>query len=296
MAETEVQLNPTRQPNGERVVTDKNPTNNRHYQKVKVTHGADGTFTDSTYENPFPTNDYFNAVALGLVSNAVPLRKFGFNPGLGTAALLVAPDGLTQPFFAQTAVQAAIWSSSANDAAAGSHMRTMIMEGLLGTSWALGTATVSMAGTATATTAQSWHRVFRSYSKTAGIFGNSNAGTVTIAGVGTSTFMLMDAGFGQSEHAHFCVPAGKTWYVRDVHITADASKAVNVNLWQIPNGTSSNATKRIVERYTGVTGSPDFEYEPFQKYVEFTDVWADSSTASAGGGVSVELNGILVDD
>lgn len=143
--------------------------------------------------------------------------KFGHNEDAGTSPEDVWENGGTYPW--QTAAQTleAI-STSANDAAAGTGIRTVRVFGLDANFNEIDE-TITMNGTnASAATTQSFLRVFRAYGVTCGS-GGEGAGTITIrvSGGGSAQAVLEYQGsvlhMGQTQMAIYTVPAGYRAYL-----------------------------------------------------------------------------------
>jgi hypothetical protein len=238
------------------------------------------------------TTSYGLEVARGNRPGVTAERKFGRSAAVGTSNTVISGVGGAAPYMPTTAVTVEAISASANDTAAGTGARTIVIAGL-DANFAYATATITMAGTgATSATAGTFSRVYRAYVDTAGTYGGNNAGAITVraSGAGTS-FLTIDAGMGQSQTTHYCVPAGRTAYVTDVHLTLDSTKAMDITFWRRNNGddvSAPYAATRVVQEFDGLVAPIDFEYTLPLKFDAKTDLWFTGKVSVGTGKASVE--------
>lgn len=154
---------------------------------------------------------------LGWVPNVNAITKFGRNPDVdasgGGPEDVWEGGGLYTGFPAgvvnTVAETCTVVSSSANDAAAGTGMRTCRLSGL-GATGAEQLEDVTLNGTNAVTTTNRWYRVNRVVGLTGGS-GMTNAGAITVRHSSTTAniFAVVPAGFGQSQIACYTVPANE---------------------------------------------------------------------------------------
>lgn len=139
------------------------------------------------------------------------VQKFGRNPESGTAAEDIWDGGGLYPF--QTSAQSIeAVSDDADDAAAGTGARTIIVEGL-DANWALQSETVILNGLTAVDLANTYIRIFRAYVVTAGSQGvNDGNISIQIDGGGTVLAQITEA-MGQTLMAVYTVPLGFTAFV-----------------------------------------------------------------------------------
>lgn len=153
--------------------------------------------------------EFYDSVGLGLVSGATRVAALGNNPDVDTAA---AEDVWTGggPYPWMTAVTSLeIVSDSANDAAAGTGARTVLINGL-DANYVAVAQTVTLNGTGAVAIPTQLFRINSALIMSSGS-GKVNAGTITIrdSGGGT-TRAIIPVGYGITRQAVFTVPAGKT--------------------------------------------------------------------------------------
>lgn len=120
-----------------------------------------------------------------------------------------------------------IVSSSANDAAAGTGARTVLISGLDST-YAEISETVTLNGTSAVALTKTYLRVLAMVVATAGS-GGQNAGTLTIRTVsGSTTLTVMAAGENTLLQGIYCVPSGYRGYLLGFRALRNATNGFNV--------------------------------------------------------------------
>jgi hypothetical protein len=172
----------------------------------------------------------------GLVDPEVRIvNRFGENPDIdsGTVPEVIWDNGgnFTFPTAAET-VQ--VFSSSANDASAGTGARTVTVTGLDG-DYNLSTETITLNGTTPVTTTATFLRVNRVYVRTVGSTG-ANEGNLTVRQSTTTSnvFTLMPIGANQSACGYYTIQSGTTGFLIDIEATAGKSTSTtkaSLSLW-----------------------------------------------------------------
>lgn len=153
--------------------------------------------------------EFYDSVGLGLVSGASRVAALGNNPDVDTAAVEdVWSGGGTYPWMTG-ATSLEIVSDSANDAAAGTGARTVLVNGL-DANYATVAQTVTLDGLTPVALPTQLFRINSALIMSAGS-GKVNAGTLTVrnAGGGT-TRAVIPVGYGITRQAVYTVPSGKT--------------------------------------------------------------------------------------
>lgn len=139
-----------------------------------------------------------------------PVVLHGHNTDVDTGTL---PEGLWKVGgsynWVTTASVLSIVSSSANDVAAGTGGRTLIIQGL-DVNYKEISETVTLTGATPVLTTQQFLRINQATIASAGT-GQTNAGNITITHGGT-TVEYIDAGYSITESLHYTVPLGYTLY------------------------------------------------------------------------------------
>jgi hypothetical protein len=155
-------------------------------------------------------------ISAGLVEGYSTVNKFGRNPDVDTTS---APEdiwggaGLYTGFPVNTLEPVEALSSSASDAAAGTGLRTVVIQGLNG-DWAETSETITLNGTTPVQSVNSYRRVHTMRGETAGS-GGFNVGEITIRHATTeaNVFLVMQIGTNQSGSSAYTIPAGYTGYL-----------------------------------------------------------------------------------
>lgn len=169
------------------------------------------------------TEPYNIAVARGIIAGVSSDRKFGRAPSADTTYRTIWDGNGATSYsgFDVAAGALSVVSASANDAAAGTGMRTMRVEGL-DANYALQTEDFTLNGTTPVAGALTFLRVFRAYGLTGGS-GQTNAGNITVSRGGT-TVAIIEAGYGQTSMAVYTVPAGLTFELIQTNASVGANK------------------------------------------------------------------------
>jgi hypothetical protein len=236
-------------------------------------------------------------ISRGLISGYAQFRKFGANSAVGTPEEPISLLGTIWQPVAATALE--VISSDATDTAAGVGARTVVLTGL-NESWVETSETVTLAGASASTaTTTTFIRLYRAYVATTGTYAGTNVGTLTfrIAGAG-ATVLSIGIGLGQTQTTHYTVPAGKTLYVEDIHLSVGSAKAVDIKFFQFPNAddvtTGFTGAKRLVQLFDGILQPVDFVYQTPLVFPAKTDLWFTGIVGTGSGSASIEYCGVLI--
>lgn len=177
----------------------------------------------------FGKDEPFNLqVARGQVPHHKTLFKFGNNLDInGTLETIWSHGGLY--VYPTSAIQMSVSSSSANDTAAGTGARTIVVSGL-NAAYEETSEVVTLNGQTAVLTTNTFIRVFRAYVVTAGS-GETAAGTIYIgtgvvtAGVPATVYAEIVLGENQTLMAIWTVPAGYTLYLNQGIFSAASNNA-----------------------------------------------------------------------
>ena len=164
-------------------------------------------------------NNYdLNAIAAGQIANKSIVRVYGTTSPqtVQNARLDVWPLCNTIPTYIFPAAAARMWivSDSANDTAAGTGVRTLMIH-YLDSTYTAKEETITLNGTTAVQTVGSILRVNELHSVTVGS-GGVAAGNITLqdtAAAPTNKYSYIVAGYNKSEQAVYTVPTGKTGYI-----------------------------------------------------------------------------------
>lgn len=160
---------------------------------------------------PVSARDYLTEVSAGIIPGAQTIYQNGYNSDIDAGPADVWSGGGLYPWMtAETALE--IVSTSANDTAAGTGARTVMLTGL-NASHVEVVQILTLNGLTPVAIPTNLYRINANIVATAGSIG-TNDGTVTVrdAGGGT-TRAVMDAGYGLLRQSQFTVPAGETLFI-----------------------------------------------------------------------------------
>ena len=251
--------------------------------------------------------DIMLAIAEGEVSGMSVVHKFGFSKVIGTSITPITTSGEYQTPTALTSIE--ILSSDVNDTSAGTGAQKVKIQGLT-TAWASVEEEVTMNGTTPVALANQYFRIFRAFVSESGTYAtsaaSSHAGVLTIrtAGAGATWAEIGQVGtygVGQTQIGVYTVPAGKTAYVQSKFITVDASKPVDIFMFQRPNAddvtTPFTGAIRVVQQHTGAAGVLNVHpATPLGPFLEKTDVGFMATVTTGTASASVDFEIILIDN
>lgn len=163
-------------------------------------------------------HDSLAQVIAGRVPGYELLYKFGYNDNIDTAG---TPEDIWEGGGLYTgqpntgvAERLAVFSSSANDTAAGTGARTLVLFGL-NSNYEEISEIVTLNGTTAVLTTQLFWRMYKGVVLSAGS-GGANAGVLTARHQTTiaNVFMQMIIGTNHTQIACFTIPAGKTCFIK----------------------------------------------------------------------------------
>ena len=196
----------------------------------------------NTLDQPF-YSDFGVELTHSRVAGKRRFRKFGRNPDLDSGSGFEAlwnGGGLYTGFDATAEETVELFSSSANDASAGTGARTVeLSEGLDGDFNPVATEIVTLNGITPVTTVNQYMRLPRMRVLTAGSTG-SNEGTITARQQTTTAnvFAVMPIGFNSTMIGAYTVSSTENGAVRDVYISmgGNTNAIVTFQFWAREEG------------------------------------------------------------
>jgi len=238
-------------------------------------------------------------VARGQIMGHKTLFKFGINGDVGTSVETVWAQGGTY-VYPTTATVMKISSSSADDAAAGTGARTILIAGL-DANYNEISETVILNGQTAVNTVNSYLRISRMFVVTAGsgatAVGVIYAGTGTVtSGVPATVYGMIAIGANQTQMAFWTVPAGYTLYLMGTFYSSGNSTAnafTNFQLIQRPFGGVFRQ-----QSSTRTPGSGDFVLDLHTPlaFAEKTDIEIRAVASAGASNVSAEFEGIYIEN
>lgn len=245
-------------------------------------------------------------LSAGTIDGFSVVHKFGRNSAVGTTFVPVAMGGAYRT--PQTATTLRIKAGNANDTAAGSGARKVMIQGLDGTgalvSEELETNGIS-AGTAST---NSFLRLFRAWVSESGTYATQTTGSHTADVVvedsgGTDDWAVIDATDyprGQTEVAAYTVPLTKTAYIMSISMSVDSTQPADLILLQrgsILDSAAPYDAMRMQIQYTGLASPASLKPKtPLGPYSALTDIVFMAKVGVSTGTVEVDFEILLLDD
>jgi hypothetical protein len=255
----------------------------------------------------FGTHEDFNLqLARGQILNHNHIFKYGYNGAVGATAETIWFQGGVYTWQSAAAVVKVSSSSTADDAdtgggTPGTGALTVTLEGL-DANYAEISETVTMNGTTTVDTTNSFLRLHRMYVATAGT-GLTNAGVVYAAVTGdtygtpgvpdtaTKIMSTIGASEGQTLQAFYTIPAGYTGYVPN--ITASSADGTNTSVVTF-RARESGGAFRTKNKFVTFEGTYPLNFPVPQVFSEKTDLEIIATGNASPTDVAATFDLILV--
>ncbi len=248
--------------------------------------------------------DFLIEVQKGNVAGHSIVHKFGRNDTVangvweGVHQLSTTFNWLT----AATTVRVKAGGNAA-DTAAGAGAQAVTIEGL-NDAGVFATESIELAGAnASSATSTSFWRVFRMYIKDlrAGAYTGANTAAIILENsAGGTDLISIAAGEGQSQHAAYSIPTGKTGYLMDIRVWCDAAKAADFRLYtraSLTDFSTPFAPKRLRLFWDGVLGQENLDPKtPIITVPALSDIWLEAQGGGAQTEVSVDFEMLIVDN
>ncbi|HUW08858.1 MAG TPA: hypothetical protein VM537_03970 [Anaerolineae bacterium] len=273
-----------------KLATDKDGSE-RHWQKLKVSWGADGTFKDTTATDPLP-------VAWGQLNNsrggagASPIIVWGRHAAVGTGDTNLSPDGVFSAQSAAVAVQIKA-GGSANDDAAGSHAREVTVYGLDGSGVAQSSVIATAGASASAATTETYLRVISARVTGAGTYGNSNAAAIDIETTGAAAQAQIPIGAGRTQAGIYAVPTGKVGYVSGFSYSVKDTLIATVKMWlreEIDDASAPVKPIELLDQFDDLSGSGSLDFSTHYVIPAKAEFYMTALSASGTPSVSARAH------
>lgn len=236
--------------------------------------------------------DAFHAVGCGMVAGVTTPGAIGHASNLTTGTSYdLYENAATVPLFPYFAAAHPLQlsSASANDTAAGTGARTVVLTGL-DANYNQIIETVTMAGVTPVLTVNSFLRINRAAVATSGTFATTNLGDITVAqSGGTNVQGIIRAGIGIMASGVYTVPAGFSAQVTLVQFSMAGSGATNFG--QVARADNSSGAMNVGLRFDINSGFPYDQSVPGQIFLPSkTDI---SIRVVSVGQAATEIAGVL---
>jgi len=249
-------------------------------------------------------NNFELDVQAGRVTGCSWVRKFGANPTVGTTEEVIWHQSGAYAGFLSTAIAVRIKAGgNSNDSFDGTAARSIVVSGLDETFTEATEVLTTLGATVSAATSTTFIRVNRLYVEDTGTYTASglldaNAGTIEVETTDGTTLGIIPQFEGQTSIAVLTVPAGKTLFVKEIHLNVAGSKTADIFVYQRRDAddiTAPYRARRIVSEYGDVDGYLDVNYNYSISFPAKTDLWVTGTAISgASTEISAEILGILV--
>lgn len=248
------------------------------------------------------TKNFFIEVAKGNIPGHSLVHKFGRNDDVPNNSWeIVSLLSTSGAFRASPSTIRIKVGGNAADTFDGSGARTVTVIGLDEDLNEVSEVIATSGASASSATTTSFWRVYRSYISSVGTYGGMNVGNIIIEDSGGEADIIkIDVNNGQTQHAAYSIPAGKTGYLLSVHLTVDAAKAADFRLFtreDLTNVTAPMSPVRSRLYWDGILGSAPYQPDtPEFPLLAGTDIWIEARGGGANTEVSANFEILLVDN
>lgn len=246
--------------------------------------------------------DPFLDRARGLIGYQTNVFVEGANAVVGTSFEIIGAESTTYTFPQAAETIRIKAGGDANDTAAGTGCRNILVAGL-DASWAEQTDTIVTAGaSASSATTNTYIRINDITCVTTGTYHSSNTDIITVENTSTNSVMsIMPADEGRQDQAIYSVPAGKTAYIREIEIEVSDSNTATVQGYLVVGADDVTAPFNSHTIFKHLLDFKGVESETLSVPImvpEKSDIYFIGKKITGGGSaqISVEFEIILVDD
>lgn len=230
-----------------------------------------------------------------------PVAKFGRNIAVGSGGFEpIATDGILNFLQAPDTMRIKAGGNAA-DTAAGAGAREITLQGVAVVDGNLRIAAeilVTAGASASAATALSWWRVFRSFVSGVGTYGGANTGVITIENVNTpADRLIIPAGVGQTQTSVFLTPDDQQLLIEHFTISVDVNQAAEIQIVTRENFTTVAAPMKPtrIRATTEITDNVNvIELDSLLEIPPLSDVWIIGQSTAGSAVVSTLMDGKLV--
>lgn len=243
-------------------------------------------------------NDAILDLSRSLFAGKRVVQKFGANTDIGTSyEYITSGGGTTYGGFLTSAIALRIRAGDAADDASGAGAREVIISGLDG-SFNEQSSTITTAGTSNSSnTTETYIRLNSAYVSSTGTYGGTNTADIIIETTGGTEVLRIPAGYSQSQHAMYTVPAGYTAYlVQYEFISAGAKTATcrGIVRTAADDVTTPYTAARVVVEVPELDGSFSSNLKAYDSFPEKSDLYAMAKATTGTTSVTTRFTLILV--
>lgn len=233
---------------------------------------------------PFPSQDYYLAIARGQIPGITQTNIYGYQASVTTSTIPLWENATTYTY-PSSASTMLLYSSSASDTAV-----SIFINGL-DTNYEPQSETLVLTnGTTGVTTTKSYLRI----NSIATVGSNNAVGTIYLSNAGkTTTYAQIAIGSGRSQMSIYTVPAGYTFYLTRVNAYVSPNNNANFycdySVWT----RNINGIETVLQQAPFVNTYQTLRVSP-RPYAQKTDIQWRAKMSAGTSIVSIGVEGILI--
>lgn len=245
------------------------------------------------------SKDFLVEVAFGNIAGYSLMHKFGRNANVPNGLWAVVSSSGPSGVFPMSGIPVRIKTGgNIADTIDGPGAREIVIIGIDTNLEEISESIITSGVNASLYTSSSFWRIYRAYVSSVGTYGGANVGNIIIEN--SEDMLVITAEEGQTQHAAYSIPAGKTGYLLSIRITVDANKPADCRLFTRENFNQTEDTissVRLKISFDGVLGQVHHApLAPSTKLKALSDIWVEARGGGANTEVSVDFEILLIDD
>lgn len=258
--------------------------------KVKIL-GSSGATTDA-HDGCFYVLPYKDAVAHNLITGHSMAYGLGYSTSITNTLTDLNEFSATTIPIPSSAITVQVVSTSVNDTAAGTGVRTVILYGL-DSSFNEISETLTMNGTSAVTSVNQYIRFNFLHAATVGSISGFAAGDITLFN-GATVYKKIVAGGNKDQTCHYTVPNNKTCQLVGWSTNAETGKDMRFNLRATANGAAQLLSGIYLFQSVDMNGSgwlPICRYYPAKTDIKISAKMLSPATATGAGQFDMIVEG-----
>lgn len=247
-----------------------------------------------------PNGDYGLQLAKGEITGETRFNQRGRRSAVSTTSfedISVIVAG-TYPFLQAAAAVRIKAGGNANDTAAGTGARSILIEGL-DSSLNQASEVIATAGaSASALTTTTWWRINNVTVIDAGTYGGGAAADIIIETAAGVILALIETSWNVSQLSMIAVPAGKDAYIKGADINIASSKTAQIRLVcreRIDVIAAPMSPVIVLKQWDELQGKIPANFQSYIRVPAKSDIWFQAQSNTSAADINVEVEGVFVD-
>jgi hypothetical protein len=246
-----------------------------------------------------PNGDYGLQVAKGDIAGEASFNQRGRRAGVSTGGFddITALAATAYPFLQAAAAVRIRAGGNANDTAAGTGARSVLIEGLDNNLNQASETIVTAGAAASALTTTTWWRINNVSVVDVGTYQGTAAADIQIETAAGVILSLVSAFADVSQLGIISVPAGKDCYIKGVDINVASSKTAQVRFVcreRLDVIAAPMAPRILLKQWEELQGEIKQNFQSYIRVPAKSDIWFQAQSNTSAADIDVEMEGVFV--